>query len=107
MMIELTQKEYANLCECVDLYENSYINIRNSEDNTPEKSTEINCYSKIKNIVDSKTDLRNIDSSTISDILWQIQAEFDFINSIVDWDFENDFMEKIINIFSVELRKRK
>ena len=107
MIIELTQKEYADLCEWLDLSENSYIEIRNSEDDTLEKSVKTDCYAKIKSIIDSRTDLENVDSETISDILWQIQAEFDFVNSIVDWNFENNFMEKIINIFSEELENRQ
>ncbi len=107
MKLELSESEYAYLCECVDLNENSYIEIKSSEDNPLEKSVEIDCYSKIKDIVDRKTDLKNIDSEIISDILWQIQAEFDFVNSIVDWNFKNDFMEKIIGIFSAELKKRQ
>ena len=107
MKLELSESEYAYLSECVDLYENSYMEIRNSEDNTLEKSVEINCYSKIRDIADNKTDLENIDSETISDILWQMQAEFDFVNSIVDWDYQDDFTKKIIGIFSAELKKRQ
>ena len=107
MKLELSESEYAYLSECIDLYENSYIKIRNSEDNTLEKSAEIDCYSKIKDIVDRKADLENIDSKAISDILWQIQAEFDFVNSIVGWDYQDDFTKKIIGIFSAELKKRQ
>ena len=44
MKLELSESEYAYLCECVDLNENSYIEIKNSEDNPLEKSVEIDCY---------------------------------------------------------------
>ena len=96
-----------DLLESGNCTQEEYIKIFNEMGFESQMTEFIDCYSKIKDIVDRKADLENIDSKAISDILWQIQAEFDFVNSIVGWDYQDDFTKKIIGIFSAELKKRQ
>lgn len=84
MTIRLTDDEMEEIDSLIEFFEN------NDDD--------ISCFAKIRNIIDYRTHIEDIDSDSLVDLKEQLVDAHDFLDSI---NVNTDLIKKLIYVFSV------
>ncbi len=84
MTIRLTDEELEEMDSLIEFFENT--------------GDDISCFAKIKNIIDYRRHIEDIDSDSLVELKDQLVDAHDFLDSI---NVNTDLIKKLIYVFSV------